>query len=145
MSSGEFVRLPTCPIASGLHQACELTFKTWLTQEPTGPRPRGPWQNFYIFWVEIAIKWKFFFIKAVKIIGTIFSSKILKILECCILTNTDLCVHIMYFNSSKIFKFLGHFRMGDPECTSGEGPTLAHHASRKLFLICLFYMLRKLL
>ena len=27
-------------------------------------------------------------------------------------TNTDLCVHVMYFNSSEIFKFSGWFRIG---------------------------------
>ena len=39
-------------------------------------------------------------------------SKILKTLERYIFTSSDLCVPIMYFKSSKMFKFLGQFRMG---------------------------------
>ena len=38
--------------------------------------------------------------------------KILKTLERYIPANTDLYVHMIYFNQSKIFKFLGQFRMG---------------------------------
>ena len=42
----------------------------------------------------------------VKTVGKNVFFKILKTLELYIPTNTDLHVYIMYFNSSKIFKFL---------------------------------------
>ena len=38
-------------------------------------------------------------------------------------TNTDLYVHIMYFISSKVFKFLERFRIGS-QMALGPGPTL---------------------
>ena len=50
--------------------------------------------------------------KTVKTAGKNVFPKILKTRILYIPTNTDLFVHIMYINSSKIFKYLGRFKKG---------------------------------
>ena len=75
-------------------------------------KAQGPLTKFYGFQSEIAIKWKFFFIKTVKSVGKNVLPNILKTLNDALLTSTDLYVHIMYFNSSIIFQFLGRFKIG---------------------------------
>ena len=48
----------------------------------------------------------------VKTVVKLFSSRYLKLSNDTLPTSTDLHVHIMYFNSSKILKLLGWFRIG---------------------------------
>ena len=43
----------------------------------------------------------------IKTVGKNVFPEILKLSNDTILTNTDLCVHIIYFNSSKIFQIFG--------------------------------------